>query len=296
MKKLISALLVSVTVLCALAGCSGPEPEDTSGSGSVYSTDIRTDAAGGTSSVSSGDTADISSTADTGTDSAESSGSTEPAGTGEATSENAYTAVFPVTDADFKAEITLPPVYTGPDTKVTAYYSFTPTGADGEYGCFIMYPCMMFSQQRYFEICRTVDNGFTWDRIQRELGDVIDMYAIDEDHFLVISGDIQAGYRFYAFDAWGQLEAAQYGSSRWEYGKEVALEYEYLFPRGEFDSGKSENDYQADDSTFYQAVTAYYLEEIDDSSCRIVLEYTNPNGESKRCTAVYDITGVHPEK
>ena len=280
MKKLISALLVAASVFCVLTGCSGPEPEETSGSASGNSGFSRTEAAGGT--------AGISLPPDSSTDSSDNSGETNSA--------NAYTAVFPVTDADFGAEVTLPPVYTGPDTKVTAYYPFTATGADGEYGCFIMYPCIRYSMARYYEICRTVDKGFTWDRIQRELGDVIDMFAIDEDHFLVISDSIQMGYCFYVFDDWGQTEAAQYGSSRWEHGKEAALEYEYLFPRGEFDSGKSENDYQADDTVFYNAVTAYYLEKTDDSSCRIVLEYTAPNGEAKRCTAVYDITGVHPEK
>ena len=45
---------------------------------------------------------------------------------------------------------------------------------------------------------------------------------------------------------------------------------------------------------FYQAVKDFRIEPIDESSCRIVLDYVL-NGEERSCSAVYDINGLRPE-
>ena len=159
-----------------------------------------------------------------------------------------------------------------------------------DYEFFTAYAEPSTSGTRLTAICYTNNSGFLWDIMPRYCGKVIDLFAIDRQNFIILSSRNNVGYDIYICKNGVDLEL--FAASAWhvDYENDSVLTHEYILPRSEFATGTT----MPNDMAFYEAVTSFRLEPIDDSSCRIVLEYVL-NGEERTCTAIYDANGIRPE-
>ena len=159
-----------------------------------------------------------------------------------------------------------------------------------DYAYFVTYLDLAFTGRRVSMICYTEDNGFLWDRMPRYCGEIVDFFAIDRQHFIILSDQIQMGYDIYICENGVDVDLAASSVLYVKHEDESVLDHEYILPRSEFATGTKD----LNDMAFYQAVTDFRLEPIDEGSCRIVLEYVL-NGEERTCCAVYDVNGLRPE-
>ena len=157
----------------------------------------------------------------------------------------------------------------------------------GEYEreVFVVYKSFVLGPVHLSEICYC-DGGFgyeNWDRITYSAGEeAVDIFAIDRKHFIVLWDVFKNGYTIAVFED-GISPSEEYTYAPMYNGDTGELSF--LFPEEEFGD---------DGYTFFQSVTDFYFEKIDDGSCRIVLEYEK-DGVSHRRTAIYDINGIRPE-
>ena len=186
--------------------------------------------------------------------------------------------------ADYPQNAPLPTLSITGEREVAAFH-ILPNG-----DVWLMYTVRPFTLTIINELCTTANNGVTWNKISHAWnGFPVDMFVIDEDHVLVLTDTLYMGYGFYFLENNGMDIAAQYTSSK---TLKTANEpdCDFLFPTEYFNEGNESDT----DLSFYRSVSAYYVEPIDDSSCKIVLE-CNVNGETVTRTAIYDANGVHPE-
>ena len=164
----------------------------------------------------------------------------------------------------------------------------------GEYETerFVVYRASSMMGRHFTEICYqpTVSEVEPWERIVCLYGErAVDIFAIDRKHFIVLWDFFKNGYSITVFED-GISPSEKYTYAPMYDGDTGDLSF--LFPEEEFEgAGEGLTD---DGYVFFQSVTAFYFEEIDDGSCRIVLEYEK-DGESHRRTAIYDINGIRPE-
>ena len=120
--------------------------------------------------------------------------------------------------------------------------------------------------------------------------EVVDLFAIDRQHFIILSSHIQMGYDIFICENGTDVDLA--ATSLWSISRSdpSVLDHEYILPGSQFATGEK----NLNDMAFYQAVKDFRIEPIDESSCRIVLDYVL-NGEERSCSAVYDINGLRPE-
>lgn len=158
---------------------------------------------------------------------------------------------------------------------------------------FVVYGLGAYGTFRPVEICYcdTKTTLSLWNRISYcEGGEkAVDIFAIDQKNFIVLWDFFKNGYCITVFeDGISPSEKYTYAPM---YDGDMG-ELSFLFPAEEFEgAGEGLTD---DGYVFFQSVTAFYFEEIDEGSCRIVLEYEK-DGESHRRTAIYDINGIRPE-
>ena len=185
---------------------------------------------------------------------------------------------------DYPADKPLPDISISEEREVAAFHILS----NGD--VWLMYTVRPFTLTIINELCTTTNGGVTWNKISHAWnGFPVDMFVIDEDHILVLTDTLYMGYGFYILENNGMDIAAQYTSSK---TLKTANEpdCDFLFPTEYFNEGNESDT----DLSFYRSVSAYYIEPIDDSSCKIVLE-CNVNGETVTRTAIYDANGVHPE-
>ena len=183
---------------------------------------------------------------------------------------------------DYPPEAPLPSLSTTDDRKVAAFHVL-PNG-----DVWVMYTVRPFTLTIINELCSTSNGGVTWNRVSHAWhGFPIDMFVIDEDHMIVLTDSVYMGYGFYILENNGMDVATQYTSSQ-TFKSENEPDCDFLFPTEFFSTGNKNEQ----DLGFYKSVSAYYVEPIDETSCKIVLECT-VNGETIQRTAIYDVTGVH---
>ena len=157
---------------------------------------------------------------------------------------------------------------------------------------FVIYRYAGYGPYFATEICYhgSIGGVEPWDRIGYTAGEkAVDIFAIDRKHFIVLWDMFKNGYCITVFeDGISPSEKYTYAPM---YDGDMG-ELSFLFPAEEFEgAGEGLTD---DGYVFFQSVTAFYFEEIDEGSCRIVLEYEK-DGVSHRRTAIYDINGIRPE-
>ena len=178
----------------------------------------------------------------------------------------------------------LPPLSTTDEREVAAFHVF-PNG-----DVWVMYTVRPFTMTIINELCTTNNGGVTWNRMTHVWqGFPLDMFVIDDDHAIVLADSLYMGYGFYILENNGMDVASQYTSSQ-VFKTAGEPDCDFLFPTEFF----SADDANEADLAFYKAVSAYYIEPIDEASCRIVLE-CEVNGETIRRTAIYDVNGVREE-
>ena len=178
-------------------------------------------------------------------------------------------------------------IYVGDYVKADAYCTF----GENDKEIFVIYNAFVIGPSNIAEICYHNGEYFdNWDRIVYTAGEeAVDIFAIDRKHFIVLWDVFKNGYNISVFED-GISPSAKYTYAPMYHGDTGDLSI--LFPEEEFEgAGEGLMD---DGYVFFQSVTAFYFEEIDDGSCRIVLEYEK-DGESHRRTAIYDINGIRPE-
>lgn len=188
----------------------------------------------------------------------------------------------------------LPPAYVTWKITMPTVESNTPKRAQylrqlsqDEY--FIIYEVSAENGEFINELFYTADGGKTWERQLFTEGRVLNFQVLDREHFIIVSETGDLGISIYLFE--NGYDVSKIFTSVWSLPPaDNIYTPDYFFHRSRFATG----DYKANDRAYFKAVSTIDIRPRDDGSFELVCNYVL-NNEQFFGTAIYDLSGLHPE-